>query len=567
MSFSMRKLLTFIFLTIAIASIAENRTDQEMRTIAASHFGSSNQAFNQQRKPIQSLLYTPMVDDTYTVFSPQDGKGFVVIARNTKYPAVLAYSDAEFKADSIPADVQWWFHSVKKLMATGKSVKHKATFKPVDNFITTLWGQGAPFNRKTPNQMPSGCVATALAQAMNYWKYPASAQFEENYYVMTDSMRRYTAEVNSTYTWNFKDNYSASGPRQGNDVAQFLADCGYATCMQYANSGSGTYTFMAARALTYYFGYPKASVKTWTRGYVSDERFYQTIYNELMAKMPIVFGGSDANFGGHAFVLSGIDDEGLVWVNWGWDGKYNGFYAIDLMDSPEGYFKDSQAYIYGIRPTVSASDHIEGRIRMNGKEPYTFKYEPFVDEVHGIDVQQCIQVNIPNGFFNENGTDMCGSIGLFATDLTDGSQWIVAEPDRDTIYCATGYFGDGLMFYYDVADLRTGHTYRMSFGVHDDQDTQWRSLYCQGGEIAYDVTINGDGTASISEPVKMDSADAIHGIIADKRTKAADSLARVYDASGRLVYSAPTSSFNLWDIPARGVLVVKQGEKAYKIVR
>ena len=46
-----------------------------------------------------------------------------------------------------------------------------------------------------------------------------------------------------------------------------------------------------------------------------------------------------------------------------------------------------------------------------------------------------------------------------------------------------------------------------------------------------------------------------------------DEPTRVYDASGRLVYSSPTARFNLWYVPARGILVVKQGNNVHKVVR
>lgn len=45
------------------------------------------------------------------------------------------------------------------------------------------------------------------------------------------------------------------------------------------------------------------------------------------------------------------------------------------------------------------------------------------------------------------------------------------------------------------------------------------------------------------------------------------SVTSVYDIQGRLVHRGPTSSFNLWNIPTRGVLVVKQGDKVRKVIR
>lgn len=43
-------------------------------------------------------------------------------------------------------------------------------------FIVNNLNQGTPFNNDCPKvngtKTPTGCVATAMAQVMNYWKYP-----------------------------------------------------------------------------------------------------------------------------------------------------------------------------------------------------------------------------------------------------------------------------------------------------------------------------------------------------------------------------------------------------------
>ena len=166
-----------------------------------------------------------------------------------------------------------------------------------------------------------------------------------------------------------------------------------------------------------------------------------------------------------------------------------------------------------------------------------------------------------------NSSSFIGDFGLFAIDLTDSSEWVVAETDRDTLETGYGVWGDSIIYFYDVADLKVGHTYRMSFGVRDDRDIRWRSLLCPGGEIAYDVTIGADGNATITGPVQVPivagNTSAVRSLAATKD----DGLTRVYDLSGRQVYVAPTRSFNLWEVPARGVLVVSDANGSRRIVR
>ena len=56
---------------------------------------------------------------------------------------------------------------------------------------------------------------------------------------------------------------------------------------------------------------------------------------------------------GHAFVVDGYTAEGLVHVNWGWDGLDNGYYDISLLDpKTQGMqFANYQDMIIGIQTT------------------------------------------------------------------------------------------------------------------------------------------------------------------------------------------------------------------------
>ena len=42
----------------------------------------------------------------------------------------------------------------------------------VGPLLTTTWNQWGPYNNLCPQGCPSGCVPTAVAQIMNYWKWP-----------------------------------------------------------------------------------------------------------------------------------------------------------------------------------------------------------------------------------------------------------------------------------------------------------------------------------------------------------------------------------------------------------
>lgn len=79
------------------------------------------------------------------------------------------------------------------------------------------------------------------------------------------------------------------------------------------------------------------------------------VYNELSNGRPILYGGADGQ-NGHAFVFEGYNTDGLVYVNWGWDGSSDGYYNMDLVNpSDTKYsFSEGQDMIIGFcKPDVS----------------------------------------------------------------------------------------------------------------------------------------------------------------------------------------------------------------------
>jgi len=61
--------------------------------------------------------------------------------------------------------------------------------------------------------------------------------------------------------------------------------------------------------------------------------------------------------------------------------------------------------------------------------------------------------------------------------------------------------------------------------------------------------------------------DEVFADITDKTPAYGDNTVRVFDTTGRMVYSAPRAAFNINNVEAKGVLVVKDGTEAKKIIR
>ena len=589
----MKKLLfSLLLLIVAVVPVtAKNRSLSEMQAIAAAKLNSQQNVKGFQGLAVNVDEIQCVSDEAaYGVFAPADGQGFVIVAKSDLVEPVWGYSAQPFPIADMPGGLRWFLKEMsseaekaEKKGALLSSRRAAAAYSPVDNFITTVWNQNSPYNDLAPKNYPCGCVATALAQCINYCQYPSKVDFRGYYwYQPSSSSTKLTLDsldIKSLYFYPFLNSYGRATDAQKKAVAKLLRDCGYATYMQYMPDGSGTVTQYCGFALTQSFNYPEECVKTLGKDYYDGEQFNEIIYEEMQRRSPVIMGAHDDE-GGHAFVLCGLDANGLVYVNWGWAGDGDGFYDLTLMnpDGDEPEFVQSPTIVYGIRSTPLPEDHIVTRINANTNPDtnapgsYTFHFGTEEDD-EGVS-HPTLFINIPYGFENMNGSNFSGNFGIFGQDLTDGSTWVIAPElqDPEEIPAGNGWYSDDpdFYFYYFVdgeGGLKPGHTYRLSFGACDPREGVWHSVLCVGGERAYDVTYTGDVTTSTvnSTPQPVPLVDAISAPTFALQADAGTT--RVYDIQGRMVYSAPTVSFNLWDIPARGILVVKQGDKVKKVVR
>ena len=553
--------LSFTMLLSTTAMMADNRPLAEMQAIAASKLNVLAAERGQRNAPVHAVDIRCVADEeTYAVFSGGSTTGFVIVAKSTLADPLIGYSVESFDTDHLPANMQWYLNEVSRsLLAieTGEAQLplRAASYTPVKNFVTTKWGQDYPYNHLTPNNYPSGCVATALAQCLNYCKYPSSAEFDAKYSItINDKTEWKNAHVSSTYTWPYKNKYLAT---YTDNIDELLRDCGYAVYMDYSAQGSGSTISYAGVALTQIFGYPEECVKYYDKEYFPNnkEEWKQIIYDELSTHSPVLYGANSADYGGHAFLFSGIDADGLVYVNWGWDGNSNGFYNVDLLCVGSYLFTLGHCMVTGIRTTPLETDHVQPRIWGNTGKPYTYRWGKERDDDGKRHVT--LYIDLPGGFCNFCPSTFQGVFGIFAQDLTDGSTWIIAEDlqDPETLLPGYGYFaeeGEDFYFYYFVDGtngLKEGHTYRLSFGTKDDREGTWHSIICDGGELGYDITYTGDpATCTVSsEPTSVPVLTGIKDIYNSTNNNLQFQSGMWYDLQGRTLSKQPQNGIFIYN--------------------
>ena len=184
------------------------------------------------------------------------------------------------------------------------------------------------YNYYTPNNWPCGCVATAGAQLMRYFKYPTSSVTPGSYACAIDGSPCKLSMLGGTYDWDNMPERPANGctAAQREAIGKLTYDVGVSVGMKYASGGSSSPAYMLTKRLVDRFGYGNANGVTFGTGLYNYgytlERLKAAVIPNLAAKWPVVLG-----LNGHAVVADGYGYSGgsfYLHINMGWANKDGG---------------------------------------------------------------------------------------------------------------------------------------------------------------------------------------------------------------------------------------------------
>ena len=287
-------------------------------------------------KPIlkKSTAQTRAIDNeknpAFYLFDNAKEKGFVIISGESKMNSLVAYSDeGEMDNVSLPdpmVDLLKNYTAIVKEVRQGKRkviIPKLKKYVAVEPLIKTNWGQQAPYNFYTPLEKSqrtlTGCVATAMSQIMYFHQWPKKR------YKDAPKEKEELSQLKDSYDWDlmltdYKRGYKMEN---GSAVATLMRDAGTAVKMQYSLNASGSYVQDAVWALRDSFQY---DVKYLLNSGMSANVYREELMEELSKGYP-VFGKG----GAHAWVYDGYNEDGLVHVNWGWNGYYNGYFDLSVI--------------------------------------------------------------------------------------------------------------------------------------------------------------------------------------------------------------------------------------------
>lgn len=430
--------LTLLFLPAMVW--AQGVSSDEALQIAERFFAQQSSSANAKTRRVakvesMSVSYTASKksgDAALYVINRGDNDGFVVVSgtANTDYP-VLGWSDGgAFEYDKAPvqlkglleaysqanpqrttakgesaeglaelADGRWAvpvnngrhqsFMVINQLQTSRHSVQRRVESVPnvvVAPLVKVKWDQMGVFAQYIDPYFAddllgplAGCVPTAMAQVMAYWKYPARgrgfhlhnildthgnidvAQLEMDYAagrstellnVIQEYSRPYKVNFGeSVYRWNEMGGANPITDAECDNVAKVIFDCHVACAPAKIGGGTGSNTGTAVESLVQYFGYSPDYQVIECKG--NEDLMRQ----ELDAGRPILIEGNPSQGytnDGHAFVCDGYAEEGYFHFNFGWSGSGDGYYLLNNVNPVTSDFSSNQTAYIGIQPSLAA---------------------------------------------------------------------------------------------------------------------------------------------------------------------------------------------------------------------
>ena len=371
--YDMKKTFLFTVMMMTVAQLWAAAISETVALHRAQAFMTSETVAGKRLAPSSHELQlawkgvTSANEPAYYVFNGTDA--FVIVAGDDRCREILAYGDHPLDRNTMPENMKYWLSLYDRQMEF--LMGHPDLTLPpftaggesVNPLITANWSQNAPYWNECPaygtDTCYTGCPATSLSMVFHYWKYPQQQTPEVPSYTTPSYGVTLPALPPTVFDWgNMIDNYAGGNytSAQATAVAHLMRYIGQVEQMDYTISGSGAYSKDVLRAVKFFEYDQNAQLlfKTDDLGYAnySDSQWATLIQNELTNGRPIVYLAYDnTTGGGHAFNVDGYDAAADTYhINWGWNGRGNGFFALNAFSYQDYTFGTGQQMVIGIQP-------------------------------------------------------------------------------------------------------------------------------------------------------------------------------------------------------------------------
>ena len=536
----MRKILFLTSLLLCATAMAGPVSPSEAQKAATSFLLEHNKKVTLEVSPASSPRFNANEQSgqaSYYVFNTVGNHGFVIVSGDDRTTPILGYTDhGNFDPDKMPANMKTWLEGyeqqIQDLDLLGIGSENLNTPRPTHNsispLITSHWDQGDPYwdqcpvfmdideNGDTISEMSyTGCVATSMAQIMNYYKYPLTCtqtipSYEMTYYWNEDYYITDTDPLPPIiFDWdNMRDNYTGAETQAEKDaVAWLMLYAGCAAHMNYGVNASSTSDPYIPTALNEYFNY---DAKLVYRSDYDQADWEDMIYQELAEGRPLIYNGRSGTGGGHSFVCDGYAYGDLFHINWGWGGLGDGYFVLSVLNpyagggvasvtSAEGYNIDQTAII-GIQPGYSGQpEEVDHRLTVwNMYYTGARTFDRSDDGYFKLNKRRYIKVTAEDHI--DDGTKYLRGIALY--DSNDNFVEMIAQTYYGTSYISvtdswpdsqssTTYpFGAGI----------TSGTYKIVPVSSVQSSNVWKPMI-ESDRYYVEATINGNSITLTDHPI------------------------------------------------------------------
>ena len=299
-------------------------------------------------------------------------KGFVLVADDDQLPApVLAFSK-EGRFDINNGTMQ---SVMRRYSAEIEQAAFNQPFQVEDTTVyyrrkqsecapllpSVSWTQRFPYNFYMPQDADgknsyTGCAAIAMAELMNYYKYPAHGTGIHVYFKKTQKGKQLNiiTEYDSlAIDWgNIVERYDDAMQVAGG-IAQLLYYCAVASESSFGSDGSVSYVWPAYVAMFKYFGFHPELSHLRKEADFTDEQLLQFLYKEVEQKRPVLCCGHN-----HFYICDGFIDD-YFHFDWGWGGAMNGYFKLSALPAGVNNFQLTPYMIAKAHPQHFGERHKE----------------------------------------------------------------------------------------------------------------------------------------------------------------------------------------------------------------
>ena len=378
-----------LLLALSLGLYADHVKVNDAQTICKNYYWENSRTENPVAyNAIVPELFTTKTlngNDLYYVFNINRNDGFVIIAADDDVTPVLGYSTTgSWTGQDMPPSLKMMLSAFADQITTvigqrldgGKEIagqwEQYSKYNPappapkaVTPLLSTTWDQNQYYNEQCPldasgpgGHVYAGCVATSMAQVMNYWQHPTTGTGSNSY-----AHANYgTISANfggTTYNYGLMPNSIVSS---NFEIAQLIFHCGVSVNMNYGPSGSApsgsNWDMDIENALKNNFNYSSTLSWKWKNNY-SVNTWISMLKVELDLGRPLIYYGWDGGSSAHQFNCDGYNNNNYFHFNLGWSGYYDGYYAVTNLN-PYYNFTYMQAAIFDMYPVTVTQNYDYG---------------------------------------------------------------------------------------------------------------------------------------------------------------------------------------------------------------